>query len=111
QRKDQHNHAQTKNEIGVGELKPAPGNVVTSGFQPDQQQGKPNEPRENSRGERQAISENLLTALSRLLNEAEDLERNYRQHARHQIQNESAEKTEEQKRCNSASGLAGLRGS
>src|SRR4029077_14112551 len=59
------------------------------------------EPRKNSNGERNPAAKNFLPALSRLLDKAENLERDHRQYARHQIQNEPTEKPKEQKGENS----------
>src|SRR6185503_13036709 len=101
QRKYQHNHAQDEDEVRIRELKTAPGYITPSAFKCDQQDRQRDEPPKNSNGERNSAAKNFLTALSRLLDKAENLERDHRQYARHQIQNETTEKPKEQKGENS----------
>jgi hypothetical protein len=101
QREYEHNYAQNEDEIWIRELKTAPGYITPGTFKRDQQDRQRDEPRKNSNGERNPAAKNFLPALSRLLDKAENLERDHRQYARHQIQNEPTEKPKEQKRENS----------
>src|SRR5439155_7423614 len=89
-------------EVRIRELKTAPAYVTPGAFKSDQQDRQRDEPRKNSYGERNPAAKNFLTALSRLLHKAENLERDHRQYARHQIQNDPTEKSKEQKREYSA---------
>src|SRR5262249_7723004 len=98
---DQNNHAQDENEVGIRELETAPGYITSSAFKCDQQDRQRDEPCKNSNAERNTAAKNFLPALTRLLNKAENLERDHRQHARHQVQNEPAEKPKKQKHENS----------
>src|SRR4029079_18508372 len=66
-----------------------------------QQDRQRDEPRKNSNSEGNPAAKNFLPALSRLLDKAEDLERDHRQDARHQIQNDHTEKSNVEKRKNS----------
>ena len=54
------------------------------------------EPDENAGDEREPAAQDAAPIVPGVLDEPEDLERDHRQHARHQVQNEAAEKTEEQ---------------
>ena len=71
-------------------------------LQCDQNQRQSDEPRENASHKREPAPENPLSILPGLLNETENLQRNHRQDARHQIQNEPANETEEKKRPDTA---------
>ncbi len=104
QRKDENDHTQQKNEIRIGELKSSPGNFAAGSFENNQEQRQTDKPDEDSRGEREAAAPNFMTALAGLLNESEDLERDHGQDARHQIQNQAAKKTKEEKGKNPACG-------
>ena len=102
ERKDQNDDAQYENKIRIRELKAAPGNIVAGDFEADQDQGQTNEPGKNASGKSNPAAQNLAPALPGVLNESENFERDDRQHARHQIQNDSAEESEEEKRKNAA---------
>src|SRR4029077_77645 len=88
--------------VRICELKTAPGYIMPCAFECDEQDRQRDEPCKNANRERNAAPKNFLTALSRLLDKTENLERDHRQDARHQIQNESTEKPKEQERENSA---------
>ena len=92
----EHNYAQHEDEIGVGKLKSAPGDFLPRAFECDQEQRKRDKPREDPNRKSDAAPQNFLSTLARLLNESENLQRDHRQHARHQVQDDAAEKTEEQ---------------
>src|SRR5207237_219500 len=102
QREYEHNHAQGEDKVRIRELKSAPGYISPRAFKCDQQNRQRDEPCKNSNCERNAAAKNFLPTLSRLLDKAEHLERDHRQYARHQVQNEPAEKPKEQKGENSA---------
>ena len=53
-------------------------------------------PDENSRDEGETTAENSPPTLTGLLNKSENLKRDHRQHARHQIQNETTDKTKKE---------------
>src|SRR5207253_10064943 len=98
-------------KVGVGKLEPAPGHITSRAFERNEDECERDKPRKNSRSKGKAATENPLSALPGLLNKAEDLERNDRQNARHQIQNESSEETKEKKGHDTARSLTGLGGS
>src|SRR5206468_7296399 len=104
QSEHEHNHAQHENKIRICKLKTPPSDVASREFERNQKQRKRDEPRKNPKCERDATPQNFLPALARLLNESENLQRDHRQHARHQIQNHAAEKTEEQESENAPCG-------
>src|SRR5438552_2107974 len=93
QRKDQHNSAHGDDEIGVGKL--CCPNWLTSGrLDDDKDKRQTKKPDKNSRYEGETASENAGPTLTRLLNKTENLERDHRQNARHQVKNETADKPE-----------------
>src|SRR5438105_10164465 len=92
QGKHQHNRAHGQDEIGVGEL--CCPNWLTAGrFNDDKDKCQTKKPDENSRNEGETAAKNAGATLTRLLNKTEDLQRNHRQNARHQVENETADKT------------------
>ena len=64
-------------------------------FQCDQQQGQPEKPDENSGDKGETAAQDFSPFLSGLLNKSENLERDHRQDARHQIENETAYETKD----------------
>ena len=78
-------------------MQSAPGNLATGSFKNNQKQRETDKPGKDSRSKSQTAAQNFLPALAGMLDEAENLERDHRQDARHQIQNDAAEKTEEKK--------------
>src|SRR5207247_9505333 len=109
QREYEDNHAQCKNEIGVCELKSAPGHVAPGALKHNEKQRKPEEPREDSNRKRDTAPQNLPPALASLLNKSKDFQRNHWQSARHKIQHDAAQKTEEQKSEDPACGRCASR--
>ena len=83
-----------ENEIGIGELK-RPGDLVPGAFQHDQSSASPMNQAKIPAVKARPLRENLCRLLAGVLNESENLERDHRQHARHQIENESADESEE----------------
>src|SRR5207237_8506906 len=75
EREDEDNDAERENEIGVGELKSPPCHVPAGRFQRDEEQRERDEPDKNSGSEGQPAAENFRAALTRLFDEAENLER------------------------------------
>ncbi len=102
--KDEDDDAQQKNEIRICELKSAPGDFAAGSFENNQEQPQADKPGEDPRREGQTAAQNFLAALPGLLNESEDLERDHGQDARHQIQNQAAKKTKEEKGKNATCG-------
>jgi hypothetical protein len=94
QREHEDNYTQRKNKICVRELKAAPGHVASGAFERNQKQRKSDKPGENSDRKRNTAPQNFPPALACLLNKSKDFQRNHRQNARHQIQNEAAEESE-----------------
>src|SRR5438094_374291 len=74
-----------------------------------QKQRKPEEPREDSNRKRDTAPQNFSPALASLLNKSKDFQRNHRQHAGHQIQNDASQKTEEQESEDSMCGRCASR--
>ena len=72
-----------------------PGHLRSASLQGDHQQTKSQEPKEDTRGECESMAEDTLRRLTGLGNEAKDLERDHRQDARHQIQDQPPEKAGE----------------
>src|SRR5262245_44546297 len=93
QRKNQHHRTHGEDEIGVGKLcRP---NRLTSGrLDDDQHNRQTKKPGENSGNEGETTAKNAGPTLTRLLNKTENLKRDHRQNARHQVKNETADKTE-----------------
>src|SRR5215831_20503288 len=85
QRENQNDDAEDENEIGIGELR-RPGDLMASRFQRDEQQCEPDKPNEYSGNERNSIPENTSPIHPGVFDETENLERDHRQDARHQIQ-------------------------
>src|SRR5207237_9749481 len=102
ERKDENNDAQCEDKIRIGELKPAPGDFATGGFEHDQEERQTDKPGKNSTGKCDPAPQNFLTALPSVLNEAENFERDDRQNTRHQVQNDPTQKTEQKKSENSS---------
>src|SRR5262249_21365927 len=107
-RENENHHAQNQNKIRIGELR-RPGDVVTGGLDPDENERQADKPGKNSRNERESTPKNLCPAFAGLLDETENLQRDHRQNARHQIKKESADKSEEQERGESARRLCDCR--
>src|SRR6266480_6794088 len=102
--KYENDDAQNENKICIRELKSPPGNFTTCGFKRDQQGRQTDKPCKNPPSKSDSAAQDFLTALPRVLNEAENLERDDRQNTGHQVQNDSAQKTEKEKREDSACG-------
>src|SRR4029453_1600377 len=102
QREHKDNRAQRKNKVGVRELKSAPRDIAPGAFERNQKQRKPNEPTEDSNCKPEPPPQNFPPALARLLNKSKDFQRNDREPAGHQIQNDAAKETEEQESEDSA---------
>src|SRR5581483_11226370 len=82
EREDEHDHAQKQNEIRIGELR-GPGDLMTGGLEPDEQQREPDEPNENAEHECDAVAHDRLSILPGVFDETENFERDHRQDARH----------------------------
>ena len=95
EREHEHDRAHRDDEIRIGELE-RPGDFVSGGLQCDQQEREPDEPGEDSGDESEAVAEDARPAVAGVLDESENLERDHRQDARHEIENETADETEEQ---------------
>src|SRR5205823_4465966 len=85
EREHEHDHAEAENKIWIRELR-RPGDFMTGRSQRDQQQRQSNEPDKNSGDERETVAQDRAPIFSSVLDESEDLERDDRQYARHQIQ-------------------------
>src|SRR5262249_53488245 len=70
----QHDYAEAENEISVGELKAAPGQISASGFENNKKQCQRDKPRKNSSGKSESASKDFLPALAGLFNETENFE-------------------------------------
>src|SRR5580700_2889791 len=70
---------------------------MTSSSQQNQEKSEADKPGKNSSGKGQAAAQNLLPALTSMLNESEDLKGDHRQHTWHQIENQTADKSQEKK--------------
>ena len=79
-------------DFGILELE-APVQTAPCGFERDDRPAQAEEKNEDTRCKCQAELKDAFGLLSRLLGEAEDLQRNDRKHARHQIQKQSAEES------------------
>ncbi len=88
----------TNNEVGIRELE-RPGDFAAERFQDDEQKREPDEPGENSGDKREPAPQDAAPALAGVLNKPENLERDDGQNARHQIENETAQKSEEEEFC------------
>ena len=77
---------------------------MTSAPQHDQEKSETDKPGKNSSGKSKAAPQNLLPALTGVLNESEDLQRDHRQYARHQVENQAADKSQEKKSTETAFG-------
>src|SRR6267143_1281622 len=96
QSKNEHDRAHHQDEIRIRELE-SPRDFPAGRFQRNKHERQPNKPDENSADESETASKNAGPTLTRLLNEPENFKRDHRQYTRHQIENKSAEKSEDEK--------------
>ena len=66
------------------------------GFEGDHEGGEPDEPGEDADGESEAIAENARPTVAGVLDETENFERDHRQDARHEIQDETSNEAEKE---------------
>ena len=67
---------------------------MAGGLEPDHEQGEPDEPGEDAGGEGEAVAEDAGATVAGVLDETENFQRDHRQHARHEIEDEAADETE-----------------
>src|SRR5437588_8817459 len=96
QRKDEHDRAHRQHEIRIRELE-SPRDFPASRFQRHEHERQPDKPDENSADESETAPKNAGAALTSLLHKTKNFERDHRQYTRHQIENKSADKSEDEK--------------
>ena len=93
--KNEHDRTHRDDEIGVGKLE-GPGDFAARGFEGDHEGREPDKPCEDADRESEAIAENTRPTVAGVLDETENLERNHRQDARHEIEDETSNEAEEE---------------
>ena len=73
-----------------------PGDFAPGGLEGDDDGGESEEPKENAGGEGEAVLEDVGARISGLAHEAENLQRDDRQHAGHEVEDEAADQAEEE---------------
>ena len=72
-----------------------PGDFAPGGLEGDDDGGESEEPKEDAGGEGEAVLEDVGARISRLAHEAENFQRDDRQHAGHEVEDEAADQAEE----------------
>ena len=85
-----------------------PPDELAPGAQEQQHAGERPERDDHPAGEEQAVPKRPRAVFPRLRHEPEDLDREHRQHARHDVQHEAAEEREEQRQGERLDAVAGL---
>ena len=95
ERENEHDRAHHHDEIRVGELE-RPRDFVPRGLERDHQDREADEPGEDAGGEGEAIAKDAGATVTSVFDEAENLEGDHRQDARHQVKDEAANETKEE---------------
>ena len=90
QGEDKNDRADGDVEPGVLELE-CPGDFGAAGFKSDDDRGESEEPREDAGGEGESMRKDRGARVAGLLDEAENFQRDHRQDARHEVQDQSSE--------------------